>query len=105
MAFKQGLVSSTTIEEQRVFIKFSLLQDHSSGVIHSNLVKMLGHQAIAKKTVEKWCTKFRSGTTSVESAAGGDRTDPQVREEHVEQVKACFHESRHWSLRSLASRC
>lgn len=103
MDFKQRIIFSVTDEEQRIFIKFCLLQDHSAGVIHSNLVRMLGSQALPRSTIERWCTKFRRGETSAEKASGGDRSDPAIVEQHVEQVQACFHESRHWSLRSLAS--
>ena len=105
MDFKQELRKSITREEQRAFVKFSILQDHSTGVIHSNLVKLLGKEALSQSTVKYWAAKFRQGETSSQCAAGGDHSNPEILEQRIEQVKACFDESRHWSLRSLASNC
>lgn len=103
MDFKSKIKNSITLEEQRIFVKFSVLQGHSGGIIHSDLVKLLGKEALAKSTVEKWVTKLRKGETDMEGAQGGDRTDPEIINQRIELIKECFSESRHWSLRSLAS--
>lgn len=49
MDYKDILINSVSDQTQREFIKLSVLLDHSSGVIHQNLVKALGNKAYSKK--------------------------------------------------------
>ena len=84
-------------------MKFAVLQEHSGGVIHSNLERLLGRRAVSRSTVMRWAAQFRRGDPSVEEARGGDHRDAEIRQQRVAQIEACFDESRHWSLRSLAS--
>ena len=104
MDFKQNLINSIDASEQRVFVKFGVLQNHSAGLIHANLRKLLGSHAMSKSTIERYASRIRSGNFSIQSRAGGDQSDQAIRAERVSFIQECFLESRHWSLRSLASR-
>lgn len=104
MDFKQQLIKSIDASEQRVFVKFGVLQDHSAGLIHANLRKLLGSQAMSKATIERYAARVRLGDFSIQSRAGGDQSDQALRAERVSLIQECFLESRHWSLRSLASK-
>lgn len=104
MDFKEIIKKSISSKDQEVFVKFSLLQNHTAGLIHSNLVKMLGKKSMSKSCIEKWISKIKKGGEVISSTHGGDRTDRKIREERIELIKSCFYESRHWSKRSLANR-
>jgi hypothetical protein len=56
----ENLKNSITLDKQSIFIKFSVLLNHSSGLIHANLNKIAGKNSMAKSTVEKWCKEFKS---------------------------------------------
>lgn len=103
MEFKHKIKRSINFEEQRVFVKFSVLQDHSAGLIHLTLVKLLGSNAASKATVTRWAAKFKSGEFDEESHHGGDRSDQGLREQRVTQILDCLEQSEDWSVRSLAS--
>lgn len=104
MDARNSLIESISARDQRVFIKMCLLLGHSGSIVHQNLVKICGNNALAKSTVEGWMTKFRKGEVSVEEARGGDRSDKVLKAQRIEQVKSLMDDDRHWSTRSLASR-
>ena len=99
----ENLKQSFSDEEQRIFVKFGVLQNHSVGVIAQDLKRMLGPHALPESTVRRWVAMIRSGRTDMRKESGGDHQDVDVRQQRVEAIKACFAKSRHWSLRSLAS--
>jgi hypothetical protein len=56
----RDLISSVTVEEQRVFIKFGVILNRDSGQIQRDLVKALGKNALKPSTVRKWDFEFRN---------------------------------------------
>ena len=60
--------------------------NHSSGIIHSNLVNAIGNKALSKKTVESWCNKFKGGCTGTLSAHRGDREDSLKKQQKVKKM-------------------
>jgi hypothetical protein len=49
----KDLISSVTVEEQRVFIKFGFILNRDSSEIQRDLVKALGKNALKPSTVKK----------------------------------------------------
>lgn len=103
MDFKNVIRESISKQDQQIFVKFCLLKDYSTYMIHSELTKFLGSLASPKKTIEKWVAKYRKGERVSSTNIGGDRSDQVIRQQRIEKIESCFEESRHWSLRSLAS--
>lgn len=95
---------SVSTGDEQSFVKFGLLQKHSAGLIFFNLTKLLRPLAKSKSTIERWASRLKKGEPLTSNNFGGDRSDAKIHEERVEIIKSCFDESRHWSMRSLASR-
>lgn len=95
---------SIDAEQQCIFVKFCVLKNHSAGLIHQELTRILGRRSVSFRTVARWLARYRSGDTTARTPKIGSRGDEDLRQERIDRIKDCFDESRHWSVRSLASR-
>ena len=55
------------------------------------------------RTVRNWVASSKNGGNVAEERRGGARNDEYERQRRISVIKECFSQSRHWSLRSLAS--
>lgn len=104
MDFKEKLIQSITDIDQRIFIKFLVILGWSGNLIADTLVKALGKRALARRTVQNWCSRFNSGDTDVGERRGGSRADSEIHHERLLKVKEAMDQTRHWSLRTLSNK-
>jgi hypothetical protein len=83
-----ALIASTTDQEQRSYVKLSLLLKKSSGVIYKELTKTLGKtRALSLRTVERWTSDLRNEFTTFTSNARSDRQKTASGEAYFDQLE------------------
>lgn len=101
---KEKLIDSISDYDQRVFIKFCTLLGYSAGVTEDHLKKAIGKNALKKKSIEKWQTKFRKGEVSIEERRGSTSPYSIDREERIWRIKEILEETKNISVRQIAER-
>lgn len=78
--------SSISIEEQRAFIKISILCETSPTEIYNNLQKACGDTALSRTTVFDWARRFKEGRSSIQDNARTGRPASATDEINVNSV-------------------
>ena len=95
--------TSFCTKNQRVIIKFLFLGGDSDKQIHRKLVAILGRDALAERTVNYWCQRFRGGNFDVEEHRGRVHGSGPQSDERIGLIREAFEQSRGWSLRILSA--
>ena len=98
------MIFSISDQEQRVFIKFGVIEGLNAAKIHRRLKKLLGSRAYSERSIREWVEKFKSGRYEVESQHGGGHQTSARTRELIEQVKQALDDNRRQSTQMLADR-
>jgi len=78
---------SSSMEEQRIVVKFCTLLRKSNTEIHSDLVRAYGDEALSLRTVQKWAKLFRDGRESTADDPRSGRPVTATSEDHIVKTK------------------
>ena len=81
------LLHLTSMEEQKVVVKFYTLLQKENSEIHSDLVKAFSDDALSLRTVQKWAKLFREGRASTADDPRSGRPVTATTEDNVIKVK------------------
>jgi hypothetical protein len=101
---REELIRSVTDEDQRSFIKISVLLNEPAAKIHKLPTSALHGSAHSLRTVQRWVTDISRGRTDLEEARGGPHRVAPDKQERIAAIEEHLYESRGWSVRELALR-
>ena len=87
--------------EQRVCLKFCVLNEISCAESLRMLQKAYGESVLSKTQVYEWYKAFKDGRETVEDAPRSGRPSTSTNDDNVEKVKEIVLENRHTSVREL----
>src|SRR5258705_11887853 len=88
--------------EQRVVMKFLVAEGTKASEIHARLKAQFGEDTLSRRSVFKWCTRFKDGRESVVDNSGHGGSDPTVvTPTNIHRVETLVLADRRVSVRQL----
>ena len=91
---KEIVQRSVTTQEQRAFIKISLLLNNNASEIYRQLCSAIGNNEMNLRTVQDRCKYFKAGNTETKYQRGGDYQSVDNRSDRLDRIKQAMDYSR-----------